>query len=682
MTVERRPHRRSRAVVLTFALLACAPVAASAHRQKPNPSSAGGGGRRLLQSTPAAAEVTGVAAVVDGRDVVLPAALATCDAGVPECDNRKFLKNLEKHRQRVLDSSSSAPEGIAPPPPPACANYDGRFEEPGRLSWVLGLAAGFGALMTYGIGANDAANSWGTSVGSGAVSVTAAVLLGGVCEWLGAVGLGYGVSKTIKGTSKTDDARCWACGYCDSEMSLYMVAMCASLAAAAVFLMLVTFTAMPVSTTHSIVGGTVGAAAVGVGFGCLNWDWNSGGLSAIIASWVISPVFSGIIGVISYWLTHHTVVKPKLGGSPRRNAMIGQPILWSGQTFVIVFLILLKAQPTKGWTYREQAKIAGIAAAVVFALVATILNPIVHRSMPSVAAKRRREELEAEAHAPLDAKPLRRPTRFRSIHEGLYRFLVSATTGGSSTSSNDSGSPRCETANAAAAAAAATNTSQPTSVMGSISTAIGDIVVRDSDERSRTRAGFLASSARITEEEFAAGMSEEEVDATYAFKYLLVFTAALESFAHGANDTANATGPFSAVYLTYSQGLDDCRKPETPAWIMAVAGFGVFLGVATMGHRVIRTIGKELTDINYQRGFCIEFASTLTVVLATVLEMPVSTTHCQVGAVVFVGAAAFGPGSVRWGLFGRIVLTWVLTLPIAGLTAAAVTAALRPAIVA
>ena len=99
-----------------------------------------------------------------------------------------------------------------------------------------------------------------------------------------------------------------------------------------------------------------------------------------------------------------------------------------------------------------------------------------------------------------------------------------------------------------------------------------------------------------------------------------------------------------------------------------------------MGHRVIRTIGKELTDINYQRGFCIEFASTLTVVLATVLEMPVSTTHCQVGAVVFVGAAAFGPGSVRWGLFGRIVLTWVLTLPIAGLTAAAVTAALRPAI--
>jgi sodium-dependent phosphate transporter len=166
--------------------------------------------------------------------------------------------------------------------------------------------------MCFGIGANDAANSWGTSVGSGAISLTQAVLLGGVMEWLGALGLGYGVAKTIKGwfcflffvlvfwffgflvfwffgflvfwffgflvfgfssrrrsstagTSKTDDASCWACGYCDSEMSLYMVAMTAALFAAGVFLILVTFTAMPVSTTHAIVGGTVGAAAVGAG---------------------------------------------------------------------------------------------------------------------------------------------------------------------------------------------------------------------------------------------------------------------------------------------------------------------------------------------------------------------------------------------------------------------------------
>ena len=360
--------------------------------------------------------------------------------------------------------------------------------------------------------------------------------------------------------------------------NLYDVVFCSQ-----VFLMLVTFTAMPVSSTHSIVGGTVGAAAVGVGFNCLNWEWESGGLSAIIASWVISPVFSGVIGVVAYWLTHHTIVKPKLGGSPRRNAMIGQPILWSAQTFVIVLLILLKAQPTKGWSFGEQAKIAGIAAAAVFVLVCVFLNPFVHRRMPSIAAARRREEV---ARDPIDAKPLQH-TRLRSIHEDLYRFLVSATMGGSSTSSTDSGSPKAgENANE--------NTADgPTSsCTGAVSDAMHDIVVRDSDERSRTRAGFLGSSARITEEEFAAGMSAEEVDATFMFKYLLVFTAALESFAHGSNDTANATGPFSAVYLTYSQGLDDCSKPETPVWIMAVAGFGVFLGVATMVRFFLFTYGN------------------------------------------------------------------------------------------
>lgn len=107
--------------------------------------------------------------------------------------------------------------------PPTCAPYNGRYEDPQSLEWVLGVSAVVGMLMCYGIGANDAANSWGTSVGSGAITVTQAVILGGIMEWLGALGLGYGVAKTIKGTSKTDDPQCWACGYCDSEMSLYMV---------------------------------------------------------------------------------------------------------------------------------------------------------------------------------------------------------------------------------------------------------------------------------------------------------------------------------------------------------------------------------------------------------------------------------------------------------------------------
>ena len=85
-------------------------------------------------------------------------------------------------------------------------------------------------------------------------------------------------------------------------------------------------------------------------------------------------------------------------------------------------------------------------------------------------------------------------------------------------------------------------------------------------------------------------------------------------------------------------------------------------------------------DINFHRGWCVEFASTFTVIIATTINMPVSTTHCQVGGVVAVGLSAFGPKKVKWSLFGRIFATWVLTIPFSGGLAAAFVAALRPAL--
>ena len=113
---------------------------------------------------------------------------------------------------------------------------------------------------------------------------------------------------------------------------------------------------------------------------------------------------------------------------------------------------------------------------------------------------------------------------------------------------------------------------------------------------------------------------------------------------------------------------------------MSAAGFFVAVGVYAMGYRVIQTIGKDLTTIDYQIGFSIEFAATLTVVIATLLGFPVSTTHCKVGAVVFAGFAVSGRRGVDLSLFGKIVLTWVLTLPFAGALAAILTVIFRTAI--
>ena len=114
---------------------------------------------------------------------------------------------------------------------------------------------------------------------------------------------------------------------------------------------------------------------------------------------------------------------------------------------------------------------------------------------------------------------------------------------------------------------------------------------------------------------------------------------------------------------------------------MSLAGLCVALGVNLMGYRVIQTMGNDLTAINFMLGYSIECASTLTVVIATVIGMPVSSTHCQVGAVVFICAASGGANAVSWKTFGKIGLSWVLTLPFAGGLAAAITAIGRMLIV-
>ena len=109
---------------------------------------------------------------------------------------------------------------------------------------------------------------------------------------------------------------------------------------------------------------------------------------------------------------------------------------------------------------------------------------------------------------------------------------------------------------------------------------------------------------------------------------------------------------------------------------MSIAGLFVALGVILMGSRVIRTIGTDLAAVDFHFGYSVELASVLTVTLATVEGLPVSSTHCQVGAVVFLGVlkGRRGEGNgANWRLFGKIALSWALTLPFAGGLAAILT---------
>jgi PiT family inorganic phosphate transporter len=120
------------------------------------------------------------------------------------------------------------------------------------------------------------------------------------------------------------------------------------------------------------------------------------------------------------------------------------------------------------------------------------------------------------------------------------------------------------------------------------------------------------------------------------FTWPLICSAALLSFAHGANDVANAIGPLAAIYEAVKSGAI-ATKAGTPLWIMVLGALGLAIGLALYGARLIRTVGKEITELDNMRAYSIAMAATLTVIVASQLGMPVSTTHITIGAVFGVG---------------------------------------------
>lgn len=149
------------------------------------------------------------------------------------------------------------------------------------------------------------------------------------------------------------------------------------------------------------------------------------------------------------------------------------------------------------------------------------------------------------------------------------------------------------------------------------------------------------------------------------FAILQILSACFVAFSHGANDVANAIGPVAAV-LDILQNQTISETASIPSWLLALGGAGIVLGLATWGWRVIETIGKKITELTPTRGFCAEFGAATTILLASKLGLPISTTHCLVGAVFGVGIAG-GLRALNLNTIREIVLSWFITLPISAL---------------
>ena len=159
------------------------------------------------------------------------------------------------------------------------------------------------------------------------------------------------------------------------------------------------------------------------------------------------------------------------------------------------------------------------------------------------------------------------------------------------------------------------------------------------------------------------GATEEAEAATVerVFAILMVITACGMAFAHGSNDVANAIGPLAAVVSIARSGAVGAAS-SVELWILVLGGIGIVIGLATYGRHVIATVGTKITHLTPSRGFAAEIAAATTIVIASGTGIPVSTTHTLVGAVLGVGIAR-GISAIDLRIVGRIVLSWVVTIP-------------------
>tara|TARA_Y100000992_G_scaffold241658_1_gene172539 strand:+ start:5593 stop:7041 length:1449 start_codon:yes stop_codon:yes gene_type:complete len=455
--------------------------------------------------------------------------------------------------------------------------------------WIVIVGGISSFIAAMGIGSNDAANAFATSVGSKALTIKQASILAVVFETSGAVLMGSHVTDTIrKGIA---NYQCF-----ENEPYLLMYGCMWVIISVSGWLFLASYLEMPVSTTHSCVGGMIGMTIATVGSECVIWFKQIetfpyiGGVGGIIMSWFLSPIFSGIISSIVYGLTRKFVLRHNYE-SKRLNYIY--PILVGTTLLINSFFIIYKGAKGLGLHRIEAAEAIGWSF-LISSVGAIITIPLVKK----IRKKSEKTTIEINNNnIILDdiTNNKNELTRVTQIHENAEKF----------------------------------------------------------DERT------------------------EEV-----FKYLQIFSAICDSFSHGANDVANAIGPFAAIYLINKESGNLSKKLDMDNdayWILAIGGIGISFGLILYGKNIINAIGTKLCKITPSRGTCIELSSAMVIIIGSRLKIPLSTTHCQVGATVGVGLLENKSCNKNiQGINHRILIKttfgWIITCVIVGITAGLFTA--------
>mmetsp|Transcript_33231 Transcript_33231/g.46038 ORF Transcript_33231/g.46038 Transcript_33231/m.46038 type:complete len:572 (-) Transcript_33231:124-1839(-) len=482
--------------------------------------------------------------------------------------------------------------------------------------FVVGLL--FAAFDAYGIGSNDVANAFATSVGAKSLSLKMACFIALFTEFIGAITLGAEVADTIKG--KILDINDFK-----GQSDCLMLGMFCSSIGSSVWVNTASYIGMPVSTTHATVGATIG---VGIAFGgkeAVEWGYCEGGdcfgVLAIVVSWGLSPALAGCFASAVYLFTKYVILVP--GGEVSFwRARMCYP-LYIGLTWaVLAFFMILKGAPELNEEYEIYEKkgskkeiksdklgpVFGFAFGVgaFFAIIAAVCvnnQKFIDWANTPYVEPAKKEKTEEEKNPPkLSIQSFK-----NFVNESLEKDVLTIDAG---------------------------------NIGGEMAQTAHDVGVQYYEP---------------TEKVFMA---------------VQVFTAAFASLAHGANDVANAIAPLCTVYYVWRTGYPKIgKKVPVETWILAFGGIWIDIGLTFSGWRIMKNLGNNITYHSPSRGFCMELGALTTVLYASQQGKPVSTTHCITGATVGVGICNGDARSINWLMVGWAMFGWVITLPCAGIVA-------------
>ncbi|EPB9116692.1 inorganic phosphate transporter [Campylobacter jejuni] len=462
------------------------------------------------------------------------------------------------------------------------------------------LASIFGIFMAFNIGGNDVANSFGTSVGAKTVTIKQALIIAAVFELSGAIFAGAEVTKTIRSGIVIFPN--------SLDPMLFVIIMLAALLSSGVWIFIATKKGLPVSTTHSIVGGIVGASIM---MGLLKFDgiqtlsmvkWSE--ILRIAISWVASPLLGGIVAYIIYSYIDKKILKP----SETLNDDL-KNIKKERKKFKEEYFLNLKTK-----SQEEQIK-----------------------ELSAIALDEEEQENNFYRNKMKEFKEQEKDIDIYSILKTHMPII-------------------------ACIAAAIISAMFLFKGLNNVSTL--DIL------QNFWIIGIIGTISYVVTFAIVKIVKKTELNKTTdrIFSWFQIFTASSFAFSHGANDIANAIGPFAAILDVLKNGTINATSP-VPFAALAMFGVALVVGLWFLGKEVITTVGSKLATIRPTTGFSAELGASIVILLATQFGIPVSSTHILIGAILGIGVYN---KNANWIMMKPIGLAWIITLPAAGIIAALV----------